>query len=72
MDERINAICSDIREIKSMISAYNKCINTNEMAIMRLDTTLADHLKSHKRDLLLFTIVISLLSVAISLVMQVA
>jgi hypothetical protein len=48
LEERITNIQDDIKEIKIMVGSIQGCINSNEMAISKLDNSLANHIKDHR------------------------
>ncbi len=66
VDERVKAIHSDIIEIKNSVKGIHGCIKNNELEIVSIRTQIKNHLENHKRDLVIFGVFITTISVIIN------
>ena len=67
LGQKLDDLKEDVNEIKGHTKTINGCIKSNEIAIRTIDTNFANHISSHKRDIVLVTIFISALAIAINL-----
>jgi hypothetical protein len=51
LEERIKDMQCDISDIKTSMKSFNKCINSAELSIIKLDTSFANHLKTHATNI---------------------
>ena len=63
LDERVKNMHDDIKEIIDTTKGVKGCVNNNTKSMVRIDTTLKNHLSGHKRDLTIVGLVILLTSV---------
>lgn len=51
LEERVKDVQTDISEIKTSLGNFTKCIDSAELAINTLDTSFANHLKTHATNI---------------------
>ena len=68
IDERCVRMHDDIKELKKCFENSQHCVNINELAISKLDTTLTNHLKAHKRDLAIVTIFVAVIAIILQFI----